>query len=184
MAPNNRVHVEAGIRSDDSGFEAYIQTAGSRRLSKRFGPGTPLPLIRKWRERTRAELAEDQRLIEGLKGSMKKSPDGWCYIYFIRSGHGAVKIGKAVDPRARLRELQTAHPDSLTLIAAVPAHAALERAIHEKFKHLRMEGEWFRLETDLFEFIMAVRTGANPVPLLWDGAWHQSWHGHVVVPKR
>lgn len=78
-------------------------------------------------------------------------------VYFIRetvSGH--VKIGwTSGRPASRLKALQTAHPHDLVLICSIPGDKATERALHEKYAHLRLRGEWFRYDTDLRELIVA-----------------------------
>jgi len=72
-------------------------------------------------------------------------------VYFIRemtSGH--VKIGWTQGrPASRLRTLQVAHPHELALLCAIPGDKATERALHTKYAHLRLRGEWFRYEEDL-----------------------------------
>jgi len=159
--------VAEGIRQDRYGFEAHVKV-NQRQVSKRFPPETRLTEMQRWRENARCDLRVAHELDHPrVKAfALTKSLDGWCYVYFIRSGD-TVKIGMTVDPAARLRTLQTSHHVLLDLLAAVPAHAALESAIHAKFSDLRGEGEWFRLNDELIAFIKAVAAGQNPVALLW-----------------
>lgn len=77
-------------------------------------------------------------------------------VYFARAGE-RVKIGKARDVAARLRELQTSAPFKLELMAVMPGSFEEERAVHDRFKHLRVVGEWFELRDDLLTFIFGVR---------------------------
>lgn len=70
-----------------------------------------------------------------------------CFIYVIQWGEdGPVKIGQAVDPFFRRRELQTANWNTLYLIAAVPIIGPanpIEKLTHRTaVEHLLM-GEWF-----------------------------------------
>ena len=131
--------------------------------------------LREWREhqidKVHRETIYDP-LSQALPGLVvtrwPRAVNGWCYVYFARSGD-AVKIGRAADPHQRLRELQTAHPVDLVLVACVATHPELEGAIHDRFLHLRTKGEWFRLAPDLIGFIQAIRRGANPVELLYGG---------------
>jgi len=75
--------------------------------------------------------------------------EGWTY--FIRSGeHGAIKIGKARDPRERLADLQTAHPEELRLLAVT---LETEERMHDMFSAWRIRGEWFRPGAPLLTFI-------------------------------
>jgi len=97
---------------------------------------------------------------------LPRSEDGWCYVYFVSAGT-AIKIGRALDPVTRVERLQVGHPDKLVLLAAVPAHASFEQAVHRRFAAGRLNGEWFELTADLSDFIKQLQTGVNPVALLW-----------------
>lgn len=76
-------------------------------------------------------------------------------VYFIEAvGVGLVKIGFTDgDPTTRLKQLQTGSPHPLRLKGAVTGDARQERAFHDRFKHLREGGEWFRLTMELEVFI-------------------------------
>jgi hypothetical protein len=163
-----RQRIEPGIRSDRYGYEAQVKVSG-KILSKRFPPDTPLDGIRYWRTSAQADMRCNAVFAAQSKRStqiLPKSLDGWCYVYFIRS-RDTVKIGRATDPAARLKELQTGHPHTLELIVAVPAHALLERALHERFVRQRLAGEWFQVDADIVEFVGRLKAGENPVALLW-----------------
>ena len=67
------------------------------------------------------------------------------YIYFILSPDNFVKIGRAANPKARLKSLQTGSSSPLELIKVIPNHSGhLETELHKKFASLRQRGEWFR----------------------------------------
>lgn len=73
------------------------------------------------------------------------------YVYFITDSHGHIKIGKANDTMARLKELQTGNPYPLTPILNIFVDSeevafGMESALHKKFRNFQMEGEWFRAE--------------------------------------
>ncbi len=167
-----RVRVTTGIFRDRYGFDVRVKVRGQV-CTKRFKPTTDLVLMQRWQAHTKAELldrAADAAPMRVLPSEdwkrLTPSLNGWCYVYFVRAGE-RVKIGRAVDLRQRFRGLQTAHPEALSLMLSIPAHVALEDAIHQRFQHLREQGEWFRLAPDLVTFIEAVQQGANPVRLLW-----------------
>jgi hypothetical protein len=121
------------------------------------------------------ELAHQDTVIARGNGTqtptvlkpLPRSPDGWCYIYFIQQG-ALVKIGRTVDVNKRLKTLQTGNSRGFNVLAAVPAHAVIESAIHARFKHLHEQGEWFRLDADLSAFIERAKQGVNPIALLWE----------------
>lgn len=73
------------------------------------------------------------------------------YIYFITDGE-AVKIGFSEKPLRRLGGLQSGHPKPLRLIGAVPASVMEEVAIHKRFDHIRIRGEWFRETPELIDY--------------------------------
>ena len=83
----------------------------------------------------------------------KISEDG-C-VYFVQEGEGgAIKIGYAKNPIARLKELQVANPDKLNMLGVIRVDSGnLEYLIHKKFAHLKIRGEWFRPEKELLEYI-------------------------------
>ena len=69
-------------------------------------------------------------------------------VYFIRDGLGHVKIGLTKDVLQRKKELQTANPCELEIFYVMHLDKYfdaqnIERALHKKFSHVRMCGEWF-----------------------------------------
>lgn len=66
------------------------------------------------------------------------------WIYFVQAGDGGpVKIGRAVNVKHRLAELQTAHYEDLRLLVAVQGTVFDERRLHREFQQARIRGEWF-----------------------------------------
>lgn len=179
----------AGVTRTATGYRAFVWVPwpgypNGRVRSKRF-TRTPtyeptLSEIVRWREdrRVEARRRRNENPIPGEEAvpalelptedwtRLTRSLDGWCYVYFVRAGD-RIKIGRATDVGRRFLVIQALHAYELSLVLSIPAHAALEAAIHRRFKHLKERGEWFRLEPDLAAFILAVKQGANPVALLW-----------------
>jgi hypothetical protein len=76
------------------------------------------------------------------------------WVYFIRCEETKkIKIGKAEDPSWRLRQLQTGNASKLVLLGAIAGSLEVEKQIHEKFAHLRFQGEWFTPDSQLIEWI-------------------------------
>jgi hypothetical protein len=74
-------------------------------------------------------------------------------VYFIQAGeNGPIKIGRAVDVAKRMARFQTANPKKLALLGTIP-NGDREREFHERFKHLRTQGEWFSFEGKLSDFL-------------------------------
>ena len=66
------------------------------------------------------------------------------YVYAIRNDAArSVKIGFSASPMERLQQLQTASPNALRLLCAIPSFMAYEKSLHGFFASRRMEGEWF-----------------------------------------
>ncbi len=78
-----------------------------------------------------------------------------CYVYVISEayterlrGRCAVKIGLAVDPLRRVKELQTGNARRLWLNISIgpmseKRAARFEKHLHKRFKKWRLVGEWF-----------------------------------------
>lgn len=79
------------------------------------------------------------------------------HVYVIRSSSSKlVKIGYAVNPDQRVRELQTGSPGKLTVAWSIPGRERLERELHRRFAEHRKSGEWFDL-TQLGDAVTVVR---------------------------
>lgn len=79
-------------------------------------------------------------------------------IYFIGAAvRGPVKIGTSMSPQVRLRDLQTASPYYLTVLAQHPGGLGSEAQLHEIFSAYRMVGEWFERTRKLKRLIELLR---------------------------
>lgn len=77
-------------------------------------------------------------------------------VYFIRNGvRDRVKIGFSEGHEGRLRSLQGASADKLTLLGVVSGTRKTEMRMHKRFKEYRERGEWFRVEGTLAKFLRA-----------------------------
>lgn len=77
------------------------------------------------------------------------------YVYFIRSS-GYVKIGTAIDVRARMASIKASNPHPIEIICIIPACEDTERRLHERFKPLRHKGEWFKPDKAIDAFLKKV----------------------------
>lgn len=73
-------------------------------------------------------------------------------IYFIKCNN-YVKIGRSIDPKRRLVDLQTGNPFKLTLIRTLNEKDFEESALHKKFNRFRVRGEWFRYSETIKMFV-------------------------------
>lgn len=174
-----------GIRRRGDSWEVYVRVNGHL-YTKAFPLATRPADMLAWRAHVVGEKCNSITLAAMEARRLPPTVGAWCYIYFAQSGD-AVKIGRAVDPCQRVRDLQTAHAGELVLLAAVAGHQSLEGAIHTRFAHLRTRGEWFRLDENLVAFIDLVQRGANPVELLFEDprvilGWHRQQRPAVPEP--
>jgi hypothetical protein len=65
------------------------------------------------------------------------------FVYFVGGDDGSIKIGEALDPARRLRELQCGSPVLLRILATATGGQRQERAYHDRFHAHRLHGEWF-----------------------------------------
>lgn len=67
-----------------------------------------------------------------------------------------IKIGFSSDPEARMldfrRQREEAH-HNVKLVGTMPGDMLVEMRIQGMFSHLRVEGEWFSAEPELWKFI-------------------------------
>lgn len=73
-------------------------------------------------------------------------------IYFIKCNN-YVKIGRSIDPKRRLADLQTGNPFKLTLIRTLNEKDFEESTLHKKFNRFRVRGEWFRYSETIKMFV-------------------------------
>jgi len=91
-------------------------------------------------------------------------------IYFVQATssegncRGPVKIGftASTDCSRRVSELQTGHPEKLTLIETREGTVEDEKAWHRLFRDDRLKGEWFRPER-IVAVLAALRDLDEPV---------------------
>lgn len=139
------------------GSLAYIETGlGSKRARMRFA-----------REDLDEFIAAQSRGPEPAKPpaptpiiETRARPRKSTRVYFIRAGE-FIKIGIARDPQQRLRTLQTAQAERLTLLFDVAGGVEREGRYHTKFNHLWVHGEWFKADPELLMFIEELRGRAS-----------------------
>lgn len=80
---------------------------------------------------------------------------GAAKIYFL-AGAGLIKIGVTTDVDKRIRSLENSSPVLLEFLGCYPGTRSDERALHDRFKHLRRHGEWFDDCAELIAYIESV----------------------------
>ncbi len=82
-----------------------------------------------------------------------------AFVYFIFNiDSKAIKIGMAKNAEKRLKSMQTSNPITLELLHTIQLDSVedalkLEYVLHQRFSHLRMNGEWFEANEELRTYI-------------------------------
>lgn len=104
-----------------------------------------------------ADVKSRTIIVRGRARSGSGDAEKRGVIYFIRADN-AIKIGFTFgSAESRLSTLQVANPSLLHLAGWTTGTEADERALHRRFEHLRIRGEWFRLDAELEHYILRVR---------------------------
>jgi hypothetical protein len=80
-------------------------------------------------------------------------------VYFITCDRPdfPVKIGFAIDLKARLLGIQPALPYRVITLATIKGTHRLEKRIHHEFKAFRLNGEWFERVPPIMDAIERVK---------------------------
>lgn len=81
----------------------------------------------------------------------KRPDDRTSVVYFIRFGD-RVKIGTTTNRRQRLASLPYDE-----VLAVTPGDVSHERALHARFRHLRVTGEWFQDDPEIRQFVALLK---------------------------
>ena len=71
----------------------------------------------------------------------------WGYVYLIQSHTSAYKIGRTKNPHDRIKTFGVQLPFEVEYICLIETTdmIGLEKELHERYAHRRVNGEWFRL---------------------------------------
>ena len=103
-----------------------------------------------------------EKIQELLKHGYTQISGLWVY-FFQSTGSNIVKIGKTFDLQRRQKTIENSHGYEVNLLKAIRVpDDSHERAIHKKFKKIRLKGEWFKLTPKLKEFIEGLPNHITP----------------------
>lgn len=81
------------------------------------------------------------------------------FVYFVQADNGGpIKIGFSESPKDRLAALQVNTPSKLRLLAVIEGTNENESALHKRFQKHKIQGEWFRPDQEIMEFV-GITTG-------------------------
>lgn len=79
-------------------------------------------------------------------------------VYFIcNPTTSRIKIGISIQPKARLRALETSCGERLELLAVIDGGREMEKDLHRRFAVSRGVGEWFDPHPDLLSYIGSLK---------------------------
>ena len=85
-----------------------------------------------------------------------------CTVYFIglEGNDTVVKIGRTTKSiEDRMSSLQTAHHETLVLLAALHMPVQAEKWVHHALKDFRIRGEWFKRTDKVNRIIESAKSG-------------------------
>lgn len=143
-----------------SGTKKFVINLSGESIPLRVHKSVPISAVCAW---LKTWAAPDAQLVTSggrtHQISGEKVGNQAHFIYFVfNADSDAIKIGRAKNVSKRLQALQTSSPAVLQLLKAIPieglaAAQALEQALHQQFRSLRLNGEWFRADTILMEYV-------------------------------
>lgn len=95
-------------------------------------------------------IINDQPVLENPFLKDKKQQDKSGFVYLIKSERGDYKIGKSKNPEDRLKTFDIRLPFHIEYICTIKSNDMnkLEKELHAKYDHLRIDGEWFKLTSE------------------------------------
>ena len=97
-------------------------------------------------------LVDDERSSSGSRGTHAKHNLGFIYAVTLDSRPGFVKVGKTVDPKARLSTYQLNDPlegYSMVFHGFVYEYSKAEKEAHRRLDEWHKNGEWFEVDLDV-----------------------------------
>jgi predicted GIY-YIG superfamily endonuclease len=180
--------VPESIESFSSGIIAYAE----QQISKGFEPWWMIDMIDEWmgafydqgvnkdvvcKHRDNLYVAfEDLLLSHGLSLEINKmvnnrpKQESTGYVYLIKNEKGLVKIGRSINPQARITCISTQSGETYTEVyisKKIKYYNKAEVALHKKFAPKRVVGEWFDIDmAEAIEFIESTfkAVGKSPIP--------------------
>jgi hypothetical protein len=110
----------------------------------------PAPINGKW----------DRAAVDAAFSAMASPPDGpqerlnkLSGVYFI-GFRDYIKVGVSRTIGIRIREIESILPEKITLLGVVAGGTVKEeRALHRAFDQYRLNGEWFRSDPFILDYI-------------------------------
>lgn len=88
--------------------------------------------------------AEVERCYQEHLRKRKEENSCKSYLYLIKDKDlNRLKIGKTVNPKSRLKQLQCASSNKFEMLFAIPNIGYMEKDVHKMLAKFKTNGEWF-----------------------------------------
>lgn len=98
-------------------------------------------------------MIEQKTEVPNSDAVLKELHDAPSHIYFVYSA-GLLKIGFSTNWLARVDAVCQGCPHYACVVLVMPGDRKMEQGYHALFSEYRENGEWFRFEGKMREFIM------------------------------
>jgi len=153
---------DARFAWDEDSGEIFILDAECIEKYQGFSPIKSIPLAGISRN-SLSEVMEQNELSEWdmdravekllLWGILPLDDNGTIYFFECETTR-EIKVGiTSGKVEKRMASVQTARGHKISVLATIPGTTKLERALHERFAHCRLKGEWFSPHPDILEYI-------------------------------
>lgn len=95
--------------------------------------------------------ARNKELNSIVNESAKEEKKDHLYLFFNTENRN-LKIGRSLNPKNRLKQLNTASSDKIECLFVIPNKGVLESEVHGKFEKFRLNGEWFEHSESIILF--------------------------------
>jgi hypothetical protein len=96
---------------------------------------------------------ERHKLSAEMAADEVKRLSGFVYVLEFR---GWIKIGFSFHPAKRIMNLQVGIPQTAKLLHVMPGTRKTERNLHNRFRHHREHGEWFRRDGSVNRWVVSL----------------------------
>lgn len=104
-------------------------------------------------------MSSDMSVIDVLRHRWRRYGGGpYCsslgfHLYGIQCAEGPIKLGRAINPEKRRKQIQTGFAEPIRIIATAPEYVVSEAEAHRRWRSIRIRSEWFEPRPDLVEWL-------------------------------
>lgn len=100
-------------------------------------------------------------------------------VYFLQTDH-YVKIGFSETPQKRISSIQVSLPTKLRVLMIIKGGRKLEKQLHKRFAHLRSNGEWFKINEEIEDYLAEM----EDQDLKWDFGYGDPKKNELMPVRR